>query len=145
MDDGPWKGNGETILIAEDEPALRRLLASALVDLGYEVVITQDGEEAARAFEASAGGVRLAILDVVMPRLGGIQAYARMRTIAPRLKVVFTTGYAPEYAQLDEIVAEGGHAVLSKPFSLDELGRVIREVLDYTEPSSRRAPASAGA
>jgi hypothetical protein len=42
-------------------------------------------------------------------------------------------------------VAEGGHAVLSKPFSLDELGRVIREVLDHAEPPSRRAPASAGA
>jgi CheY-like chemotaxis protein len=131
-------------LIAEDEPALRRLLACALVDLGYEVVITQDGEEAARAFETAGAGVRLAILDVLMPRLGGLQAYARMRKIAPRLKVVFTTGYAPEYAQLDEVVAEGGHAVLSKPFSLNELGRVVSEVLDRAE-SSRRTSADAGA
>ena len=144
MDDGPSRGSGETILIAEDEPALRRLLACALVDLGYEVVITQDGEEAARAFEAAAGRVRLAILDVVMPRLGGLQAYARMRNVAPRLKVVFTTGYAPEYAQLDEVVAEGGHAVLSKPFSLNELGRVVSEVLERAE-SSQRTSADAGA
>jgi CheY-like chemotaxis protein len=144
MDDEPSRGSGETILIAEDEPALRRLLACALVDLGYEVVITQDGEEAARAFEAAAGRVRLAILDVVMPRLGGLQAYARMRNVAPRLKVVFTTGYAPEYAQLDEVVAEGGHAVLSKPFSLNELGRVVSEVLERAE-SSQRTSADAGA
>lgn len=144
MDDGASRGSGETILIAEDEPALRRLLASALVDLGYEVVITKDGEEAARAFEAAAGGVRLAILDMVMPRLGGLQAYARMREISPRLKVVFTTGYAPEYAQLDEVVAEGGHAVLSKPFSLNELGRVVHEVLERSEPA-RGTSADAGA
>ena len=127
------RGSGETILIAEDEPALRRLLASALVDLGYEVVITQDGEEAARALEASAERVRVAILDVVMPRLGGLQAYARMRAFAPHLKVVFTTGYAPEYAQLDQVVAEGGHAVLTKPFSLNDLGRVLRQVIDRAD------------
>jgi CheY-like chemotaxis protein len=127
--EGAARGSGETILIAEDEPALRRLLASALVDLGYEVVITQDGEEAARALEASVERVRVAILDVVMPRLGGLQAYARMKAFAPDLKVVFTTGYAPEYAQLDEVVAEGGHAVLTKPFSLNDLGRVVHEVL----------------
>src|SRR6185437_17031997 len=95
-----------------------------------EVVITQDGEEAARALEASTERVRVAILDVVMPRLGGLQAYARMRAVAPDLKVVFTTGYAPEYAQLDQVVAEGGHAVLTKPFSLNDLGRVVRQVID---------------
>jgi CheY-like chemotaxis protein len=112
-------------------------LASALVDLGYEVVITQDGEEAARALEASAGRVRVAILDVVMPRLGGIQAYARMRTCAPHLKVVFTTGYAPEYAQLDQLVAEGGHAILTKPFSLNELGKVLRQVLERADAAEQ--------
>jgi CheY-like chemotaxis protein len=97
--------------------------------MGYEVVIARDGEEAARAFEASGGRVSLAILDVVMPRLGGLQAYDRMREKAPDLKVVFTTGYEPDRAQ-ERIPSGPCRALLAKPFSLETLGQVIRRVLD---------------
>ena len=84
MNDGPARGGGETILVAEDEPALRRLLASTLAELGYEVVIAQDGEEATRAFDACRSRVALAILDVVMPKLGGVEAYAAHARRRPR-------------------------------------------------------------
>jgi two-component system, cell cycle sensor histidine kinase and response regulator CckA len=139
MDGAPAKGGGETILIAEDEPSLRRLLASTLHELGYEVVIAQNGEEAVRAFEASAGKVALAILDVVMPGMGGLQAYERMRTIAPDIKVVFTTGYDPDGSQVSEIVGKdrgAGPALLAKPFSLTELGHTLRAVLDGSRGSA---------
>jgi two-component system cell cycle sensor histidine kinase/response regulator CckA len=141
----PDGGGSETILIAEDEPALRRLLASSLAELGYDVVITKDGEEAAKAFEASAGRVSLAILDVVMPRLGGLQAYARMRTIKPGLKVIFTTGYAPESANLDDVVGAGVYATLAKPFSLKDLGLKVRELLDTNDSGARITPVDLGA
>jgi CheY-like chemotaxis protein len=124
------RGGRETVLVAEDEPALRGLLAVTLAELGYEVVTAEDGERAARAFEAGRGQIALAILDVVMPRLGGVQAYERMRAIDPRLKVIFTTGYAPQSAQVADVVARGGHALLGKPFSLVDLGRRVRETLD---------------
>jgi two-component system, cell cycle sensor histidine kinase and response regulator CckA len=140
----PDGGGTETILVAEDEPALRRLLASSLAELGYEVVITKDGEEAAKAFEAAGGRVALAILDVVMPRLGGPQAYARMRAIAPGLKVVFTTGYAPETAHLGDVVGDGTFATLAKPFSLRELGQKVREMLDATDGAARATPIDLG-
>jgi CheY-like chemotaxis protein len=140
----PDGGGTETILVAEDEPALRRLLASSLAELGYEVVITKDGEEAAKAFEAAGGRVALAILDVVMPRLGGLQAYARMRAIAPGLKVVFTTGYAPETAHLGDVVGDGTFATLAKPFSLRELGQKVREMLDATDGAARATPIDLG-
>jgi two-component system, cell cycle sensor histidine kinase and response regulator CckA len=141
----PIGGGSETILIAEDEPALRRLLASSLTELGYEVVIAKDGEEAANAFEAAGGRVALAILDVVMPRLGGPQAYARMRAIAPGLKVVFTTGYAPETSHLGDVFGDGTFATLAKPFSLGELGQKVREMLDATDGPARATPIGLGA
>jgi len=128
------RGGGETLLLAEDEPALRSLLAQTLSDLGYDVVTAPDGEKAAAAFIARGGKVALAILDVVMPRLGGVQAYERMAAVDPALKVVFMTGYAPDtgdgHRDVGEIVARGGHALLTKPFDLDELGRAVRETLD---------------
>jgi PAS domain S-box-containing protein len=124
------RGGREVVLVAEDEAALGRLLESALKDLGYEVILAPDGEEAARAFESRRGAIALAILDVVMPRLGGVQAYERMRTLEPSLKVVFMTGHAPDHAQVGDVVARGGHALLAKPFALEDLGRLVRATLD---------------
>ena len=124
------QGGSETVLVAEDEPSLRKMLASSLGELGYSVIAAADGEQAARAFEAARGAVGLAILDVVMPKLGGVEAYARMRAVCPSLKVIFTTGYAPESARVGDLAAREGHAILSKPFSLDALGRKVREILD---------------
>ncbi len=124
------KGGHETVLVAEDEPSLRKMLAISLGELGYSVIATADGEQAARAVEAARGAVGLAILDVVMPKLGGVEAYARMRAVAPSLRVIFTTGYAPESARVSDLAAREGHAILNKPFSLDALGRKVREVLD---------------
>jgi PAS domain S-box-containing protein len=137
----PTPGEGETILLAEDEPALRRLLASTLVELGYEVVVAEDGEEAVRAFEAGRARIALAILDVVMPRLGGLQACKRMRALEPGLKVIFMTGYAPESSQVSEFVTGGGLALLSKPFTLKELGRKVRATLDESKRGSGDASA----
>ena len=132
----PMPGAGETILLAEDEPALRRLLASTLVELGYEVVVAENGEEAVRTFEARRGRIALAILDVVMPILGGLQACKRMRELEPGVKVIFMTGYAPESAQMSEFLTGGGHALLTKPFTLKELGRKVRDTLDEARPGS---------
>jgi two-component system cell cycle sensor histidine kinase/response regulator CckA len=128
--DSRLRGGSETILVAEDEPALRKVLARTLEDLGYVVVLAANGVEAARAFEAQSGEIALAILDVVMPVLGGVQAYEQMRGIDPKVRVLFTTGYAPESAQVGDLVTRGGHALLGKPFALDELGSKVREILD---------------
>jgi two-component system, cell cycle sensor histidine kinase and response regulator CckA len=132
----PMPGAGETILLAEDEPALRRLLASTLVELGYDVVVAENGEEAVRTFESRRGRIALAILDVVMPILGGLQACRRMRELEPGVKVIFMTGYAPESAQMSELLTGGGHALLTKPFTLKELGRKVRDTLDEAKPGS---------
>jgi two-component system cell cycle sensor histidine kinase/response regulator CckA len=129
----PLLGGRETVLVAEDEPPLRGLLAMTLSELGYEVLTASDGEEAARVFaerRAQVPRVSLAILDVVMPHLGGVQAFQRMRALDPALKVIFITGYAPEHAQVSDILGSGGHAVLHKPFALKELGHKVRETLD---------------
>jgi hypothetical protein len=126
----PGPGCGETILVAEDEPALRRMLATTLTELGYEVIVAPDGEEAVRAFDAWPGNIAMAILDVVMPRMGGVEAFQQMRALNPGLKVLFTTGYASDRVQVRELAEFGHPPVLSKPFSPRELARRVREALD---------------
>ncbi len=126
----PVPGGPETLLVAEDEAPLRGLLALTLSELGYDVITASDGEEAARTFAAQNGRVALAILDVVMPHLGGVQAFERMRELDPALKVIFITGYAPQHAQVSRILENGGHALLHKPFALKDLGHKVRETLD---------------
>jgi two-component system cell cycle sensor histidine kinase/response regulator CckA len=86
--------------------------------------------EAARAFAERRGRISLAILDVVMPHLGGVQAYEKMRALDPTLKVIFITGYAPEHAQVSDILEKRGRSLLHKPFALKDLGHKVRETLD---------------
>jgi nitrogen-specific signal transduction histidine kinase/ActR/RegA family two-component response regulator len=120
----------ETILVAEDEPSLRAIVASSLRDAGYTVVEASDGEEAAREFEARSTEIALVVLDVVMPRLGARGAYERMRAISPDVKVLLTTGYAPDASRIAELLDPARVRVLEKPFTQQALRAEVRSMLD---------------
>jgi PAS domain S-box-containing protein len=124
------RGGHEAILLAEDEPALRALAATTLTALGYQVVATRDGEEAVREFERKDGQFALVVLDVVMPRLGAREAYDRMRKVAPGVRVLFTTGYAPASTRIGEIIADDAVPLLEKPFTPEALGAAVRDAID---------------
>jgi PAS domain S-box-containing protein len=120
----------ETILLAEDEPALRPVLSAMLSELGYRVITAIDGEQALEAFERQAQDIDLVVLDVVMPRLNARQAYERMRQIRPDLKVIFMTGYAPESTRLRELLDGAHRNILQKPFTSHALTKMVRAALD---------------
>jgi PAS domain S-box-containing protein len=124
------RGGKETILVAEDEPLVRRLLETTLARLGYRVLAVEDGEAAVRAFEGRAGAIDLVVLDVVMPKIGGEQAYRRMKAMRSALKAILTTGYAPESARIAALAEAEGLPIVTKPFSPSVLARKVREVLD---------------
>jgi len=119
----------ETILLAEDEPAIRSLVALTLTDLGYRVIATSDGEEAVRAFEKNAAEIALVVLDVVMPRMGAPEAYARMQAIRPGVRVLFSTGYAPEATQLAELIERTQVPIIEKPFTARALAEKVRSAI----------------
>lgn len=120
----------ETILIVEDEPLLRELVAMSLSDLGYQVLKAGGGEEALKVFEERYREISIVILDVVMPKLSGPAVYARMKMLDPGVQVIFVSGYAPESLGLDEIVRRDGLAFVPKPFSPRALAVKIRTILD---------------
>jgi PAS domain S-box-containing protein len=126
---GEPRGN-ETILLAEDEPAIRSLVSLMLTELGYRVIATSDGEEAVREYRQHAAEIALVVLDVVMPRMGAPEAYERMREVRPDVKVLFTTGYAPESTQLAELFERTQVPVIEKPFAARTLAERVRSAID---------------
>jgi PAS domain S-box-containing protein len=122
-------GGQETILVAEDEPMVRDLAVRILTRAGYKVLQAADGAEAVALFRAHASEISLAVLDAVMPKLTGHQAYERIRLQNPHLPVVFCSGYDPETGQVKPLV-EQGMRMVQKPFDPEVLLRVVREVLD---------------
>jgi signal transduction histidine kinase len=123
----PVRGGTETILLAEDHAGLRELVCESLESLGYSVLAACDGEEAIELFRRHAGKVDLLILDVVMPRLRGPDAYKRIRDLNGAIPVLFCTGYNSDSAQVEIL---SGHPVLQKPYRTRELARTVRLLLD---------------
>ncbi|MCP4643633.1 MAG: PhnD/SsuA/transferrin family substrate-binding protein [bacterium] len=127
--EGPVAGGNETVLLAEDEEIVRRLTNTILTRAGYTVLNARDGEEALRVFEDHADEIGLALLDVMMPKLGGRAVYERIREARPGIRVLFSSGYSMNAIHTDFVLDEG-LALISKPFQHNELLRRVREALD---------------
>lgn len=124
------RGGNETILLAEDHEGLRRMSHQMLTGLGYSIVLAMDGREAVEKFEANPAKFSLLVLDVVMPRLGGPDAFEQIRKINPSIPVIFTSGYSEESEILRSILSRSGAQLLQKPYPPRDLARKIREILD---------------
>jgi two-component system cell cycle sensor histidine kinase/response regulator CckA len=125
------KGGTETILVAEDEASVRRVLAELLRERGYVVIEAASGEEALALF-AEHAEIDLAILDVVMPGIGGIAAYQSLRAARPTLPIVLSSGYSGELAS-DDFAADFHAEFVPKPYSPDALLARIRAALDAVD------------
>ncbi|HEV7681332.1 MAG TPA: ATP-binding protein [Pyrinomonadaceae bacterium] len=128
-------GGTETILLAEDDEGLRTLACDVLDHLGYSVLVASNGEETVRLYEQNRERVDLLLLDVMMPQMGGPEAYERIRQIDGEVPLIFMTGYSQDLVQNRFIkqnidVGEMGAIVIQKPYNIELLGRKIREVLD---------------
>jgi len=124
----PGRGGGETVLVAEDEEAVRELLVEILRSQGYTVIATGDGEEALREFELHRGEIALVILDVVMPKIGGRQVYETLRRREPGLKFLFISGYDADGVH-ESFLANEGLRFIGKPFNLSDVSRRVMELL----------------
>ncbi|MGH7230704.1 MAG: ATP-binding protein, partial [Nitrospiraceae bacterium] len=118
----------ETLLVVEDEPAIRALVRDTLCQQGYTVLEARHGLEALMAGARYLGQIHLLITDVVMPQMSGSDVAKRLVAERPHLKVLYMSGYTD-----DAIVHHGasdGTAFLQKPFTPDALVQKVREVLD---------------
>ena len=126
---GEIKGGSETILLAEDEYEVRAVNRSILEEFGYNVVEAADGQEAVSKYMEYSARIGLLIMDMVMPGKSGKEAYGEIIKVKPDVKVIFTSGYAPDLMKAKGFL-EPGACFISKPVSPGELLKKVREVLD---------------
>jgi PAS domain S-box-containing protein len=124
----PLIGGTETVLVAEDDTAVRKIATDVLKKFGYTVLEAADGEEAVKVFLENKDEVHLLVLDVVMPKLSGKGAYDEIRKTRPDIKTLFTSGHVSEVVNKE--VLQYGLDFLPKPASPKQLIRKVREVLD---------------
>jgi PAS domain S-box-containing protein len=122
-------GGGERILLAEDDPAIRRLLVRSLAENGFIVTETANTAEALQCFRAEPGAFQLLLSDVIMPGLSGPDLAELLRKEQPGMKVLFISGYTAN--ETSEYALSGFEVnLLQKPFSMEELARRVRATLD---------------
>ena len=118
----PVGGHRETILLVEDEPAVRQLFALALTRAGYRVYEARNGEEALKVFDQYGDTIDLLLTDMRMPYMGGAELTQHLLARRRGLKLICISGYPGETEMTVDFLA--------KPFSRDDLLKKVREVLD---------------
>jgi CheY-like chemotaxis protein len=120
----------ETILLAEDDPALREIVAEVLSLQGYRVLSATSGPAALEIGQREQNQLRLLLTDMIMPGgMMGTELAAQLRRTNPRLKVVYTTGYSPGFADNQGSLQEGINFI-AKPYSPNKLVQLVRQQLD---------------
>jgi signal transduction histidine kinase/CheY-like chemotaxis protein len=119
----------ETILVAEDNESVSKLIVCILEQFGYTAYKAADGEEAVKVFMEHAESIDLLLFDVIMPHKNGREAYREIEKIKPEIKALFTSGYTADIIQKKGIL-EKGFEVILKPVTMTVLLQKVREVLD---------------
>ena len=126
----------ETVLLVEDEAAVRNLVRAVLERKGYVVLVAPDGAAALDLVDKHTGVIHVLLTDIVMPRMSGRDLAPAVRARRPSIKVIFMSGYTADVPT--ELGTEGGPVFLSKPFNEYALTSKLREVLDT--PGPERSP-----
>jgi DNA-binding NtrC family response regulator len=122
------RGQGETILLVEDEASILRLVTAMLCDLGYTVLAADTVKDAIELCAAHRGEIQLLITDVVMADMNGRDLADRLSAIAPNLRRLFMSGYTAAVIA-HRGVLDPGVEFIQKPFSMDELAIKVRSTL----------------
>jgi CheY-like chemotaxis protein len=123
------RGAGETVLVVEDEDAVRELTRRLLARNGYQVLLASNGPEALATVAARRSPIELLLTDVVMPHMLGRELAQQVQALRPATRVAYMSGYAQAVATAQGTLDEGV-TLIGKPFSEVELVRTVRQVLD---------------
>jgi CheY-like chemotaxis protein len=122
------KGNGELILVVDDEPSVRKLASAILSRSGYRTITAAEGREGTKMFEQHRRDIKLVVSDLMMPQLDGPGMLRGLRLIEPGLKCIIITGLGEEN-RIAEARAAGADLILNKPFSADQLTSHVKQLL----------------
>ncbi len=124
----PVLNGNETVLVVDDFESVRTLLDATLPTYGYSVICAEDGMDGLKKVMENIDKIRIVLLDVVMPRLNGVELFREIEKLKSNIKVLFMTGYSDI---LEENNLRDKTKCISKPFKIKELIREMREILDH--------------
>jgi two-component system, cell cycle sensor histidine kinase and response regulator CckA len=127
----------ETVLVVDDDNALRNLVSKGLRMRGYRILTAANGLQALQLAERHPGRIDALVTDMIMPYLGGPEVARQLTAIRPQLKVLYMSGCVHDGRDATELPAMG-KVLLQKPFTLDELSRKLKEALDHKDENSQR-------
>lgn len=133
---GTEYGHGEYILLADDDPMLRHVQNESLTALGYHVIQASNGREAVEQFKKYQDQIRLVILEVVMPVMGGVRAAGKIRELKQDVPVIYVQGYDPADTLSADNLPSSEEMILDKPFTVHALSRAVRNQLKGESPES---------
>jgi DNA-binding NtrC family response regulator len=126
---GEMPGGSETVLLVEDDDALRGVTQQMLEECGYSVLAVADGAEALRVAHAYVGPIDLLMTDVVMKEMSGPQTALRFRALRPQARILLMSGYSGTELERQGVDRDT-FLFLEKPFTIDEMAARVREALD---------------
>lgn len=119
---------GKTILVVDDEPEVRKLVAAMVTQFGHQAITADSGDHALTAYKKQKTPVDLLVTDVVAPGMSGPMLADKLAVLQPDLKVLYISGYDNTHV-VQKYVVERGHALLTKPFTVQELQAKIHDLL----------------
>jgi PAS domain S-box-containing protein len=120
-------GKGK-ILFVDDESIIRNVGFSQLTNLGYEVILAEDGQQAMDIFKTQYKEISIVILDMIMPRLNGKDTFLKMKEIQPDVKVIFSSGFSHD-GRVNDLLKLGAIAFLQKPYRVYEISKILADAL----------------
>ena len=128
---------GGTILIVDDEPLILQYCQEMIKSLGFSVIAAATAEEAIQIYQKYNQEIDIAILDMVMPKMNGLQLFGVLQAINPEIKTIITTGYALD-SRISEIIVRNSHQYLKKPYTRDQLANSIVNLMDKQHATGAR-------
>lgn len=122
-----YSGEG-LVLVVDDEPVIRETAKSILEECGYHVILAENGEEGVAKYREQCAEIDLVVLDMVMPKKSGKEAYLEMKIINPAIKVLLASGFRHD-ERVEEVLQLGVNAFIQKPFTLAKLSKAVKDIL----------------
>jgi len=119
----------ETILVVDDHETIWEFVIEALQKLGYTVILAENGLDCVEIYKSNPKMIDLVLLDMVMPKLGGHEAFMQIKAIDDKVKVLLSSGYVSE-EEVHSLLENGARGFLPKPHRIKELAEEIRRILD---------------
>ncbi len=122
-------GGHETILIVDDHETIWDFLIEALQQLGYSVLLAENGIDAVEIYRSNPNEIDLVLLDMIMPKQGGHQTFYKIKAMDPNACILLSSGYVSE-EEVADLLQQGAKGFLPKPHRIADMAKEIRRILD---------------